>query len=79
MEKKIITTVIDKKLWERIEEIGKRKFGKKGYFSKILELALKEWERKEREENLRKEVLSWLEKGFEGKKWKFKREEIYER
>lgn len=52
---------------------------KKGYLGKALTEAMKEWARKKEAEDLDKKVLKLLHEGIKGRKWKFNREELYER
>jgi len=40
---------------------------------------MRDWIRKKKRNDIITQALFFLKKGLKGKKWKFKREEIYER
>ena len=77
--RKVVTVSVDKEIEEEFRNLAFRIFSKKGYYSRALEEAMKEWIKKRKREDIVTKAILLLEGGVEGERWVFKREEIYER
>jgi hypothetical protein len=75
---KTVTINLDEPIEKKFREKAKLKYGnRKGALAKALNEALEEWLKSEEQDEL-KESLKLLEKGIKMKKWKFKREDLYD-
>ena len=75
---KTVTVNLDEPIEKKFREKAKLKYGnRKGALAKALNEALEEWLKSEEQDEL-KESLKLLEKGIKMKKWKFKREDLYD-
>lgn len=74
-----ITVNVEEEVANEFREEASRRYGKKkGYLGKAVTEALSEWNKK-RNVDLENEVRQMLKVGIKGKKWKFNREELYDR
>jgi len=74
-----ITVNVEEEVEIEFRKEAGRKFGtRKGYLGKAVTAAMKEWTRK-RNLDIDNKFLEILKKGVKTKKWKFNREELYER
>lgn len=75
---KTVTVNLDEAIEKKFREKARLKYGnRKGSLAKALNEALEEWLRSD-EHDLLKENLALLENGMKMKKWKFKREDLYD-
>ena len=51
----------------------------KGKLGKAVEDALRKWVEEREQQKIAQRQLALMERGFSGKKWKFNREELYDR
>jgi hypothetical protein len=73
-----VTLNLDESVERKFREKARLKYGdRKGALAKALNEALEEWLKNE-EQDLLKENMVLLEKGIRMKKWKFKREDLYD-
>jgi hypothetical protein len=76
---KTLTVNIEEEVEREFRKQASRRFGKrKGYLGKALGEAMREWTKK-RNADIENESLRLLKEGIAMKKWKFNREELYER
>jgi len=76
---KTVTVNLDEAIEKKFKEKAKLKFGnRKGSLAKALNEALEQWLKSDAQ-NVLGENLKLLDTGIEMKKWKFKREDLYER
>ena len=76
---KTVTVNLDEAIEKKFKEKAKLKFGnRKGSLAKALNEALEQWLKSDSQDVLG-ENLRLLDTGIEMKKWKFKREDLYER
>ncbi len=76
---KTVTVNLDESLQKRVKEKAKLKFGnRKGSLGKAFNEALEEWLNNDDQDILR-ENMRFLNEGIKMKKWKFSREDLYER
>lgn len=76
---KTITINLDEVIEKEFKEKARLKYGKKkGSLAKAMNKALEQWLKSDGSDALR-ENLRLLESGIEMKKWKFNREDLYER
>lgn len=74
-----ITINVEEEVENEFRKEAGRKYGKKkGYLGKAVTEALMEWTNK-RNADIENEVRQLLKEGIKGKKWKFNREELYDR
>jgi hypothetical protein len=74
-----ITVNVEKEVASEFRRYAAMRYGtKKGHLGKALNEAMVEWS-KNREADVVNEALKLLKKGIKMKKWKFNREELYER
>ena len=76
---KTITVNINEKIENEFREKAAPKYGKrKGYLGKAMTEAMDQWMRN-LDSDIEAQSLKMLKEGIKMKKWKFKREELYER
>jgi hypothetical protein len=76
---KTVTINLDENIEKEFKEKARLKYGKrKGSLAKAMNEALEEWLKNDNNDML-KENLELLGKGIRMKKWKFNREDLYER
>lgn len=76
---KTVTINLDENIEKEFKEKARLKYGKrKGSLAKAMNEALEEWLKNDNNDVL-KENLKLLGKGIRMKKWKFNREDLYER
>ena len=76
---KTITVNVEEEVENEFRKQASRRYGKrKGYLGRALTEAMREWSKKA-EDDVVAESLKLLESGIKMKKWKFNREELYER
>lgn len=76
---KTVTINLDENIEKEFKEKARLKYGKrKGSLAKAMNEALDEWLKNDNNDVL-KENLKLLGKGIRMKKWKFNREDLYER
>ena len=76
---KTITVNINEKIENEFREKAALKYGKrKGYLGKAMTEAMDQWMRN-LDSDIEAQSLKMLKEGIKMKKWKFKREELYER
>ncbi|MHB1493410.1 MAG: hypothetical protein ACYCR7_07355 [Thermoplasmataceae archaeon] len=76
---KTVTVNLDEAIEKKFKEKAKLKFGnRKGSLAKALNEALEQWLKSDAQDVFG-ENLKLLDTGIEMKKWKFKREDLYER
>lgn len=74
-----MTINLDENIEKEFKEKARLKYGKrKGSLAKAMNEALEEWLKNDNNDML-KENLELLGKGIRMKKWKFNREDLYER
>ncbi len=74
-----ITINVDESVARRFRKAAGMKYGRrKGYLGKAVTNALETWAEKQ-DKSLEAQFMELLEKGFNGKKWKFDRDEAHER
>jgi len=74
-----VTINLDENIEKEFKEKARLKYGKrKGSLAKAMNEALEEWLKNDNNDML-KENLELLGKGIRMKKWKFNREDLYER
>lgn len=79
MTKKTMTVNIDEKVESEFRKQATVRYGKgKGSPGKTITEAMEEWIRKS-ESDIETKSLEMLKEGIKMKKWKFKREELYEK
>ena len=78
MVSKTITVNITEKILNEFREKAALRYGKrKGYLGKAVTEAMDQWMRN-LDSNIEAESLKMLKEGIKMKKWKFKREDLYE-
>ncbi len=76
---KTITVNVDEEAESEFRIEASKRYGKrKGYLGRALTEAMKEWTKKKNADVVAKS-LTLLKEGIKMKKWKFNREELYER
>ncbi len=76
---KTITVNVEEEIESKFRNEVSRRYGKKkGCLGRALTEAMEEWTKK-RDADLENEVRKLLKEGIKGRKWRFNREELYDR
>ena len=80
METETITVNIEKEVISELRKLASKGKQKKGFLGKSISTATKKWLEEKRQEEIAKEMIDLMEKGFDMGKIKIKhRSELYDR